>query len=119
MRFLADECCDFGVVRALRTAGHDVVSVSHSDQGSDDAKVIERAMQEERILLTEDKDFGQFVFAHGHNISGVIFLRYPSSVRRQIAEQVVELIDQRGEQLAGCFVTVQIGRIRISHVPEE
>jgi hypothetical protein len=28
MRFLADESCDFAIVRALRAAGHDVVAVT-------------------------------------------------------------------------------------------
>ncbi|MBI3080243.1 MAG: DUF5615 family PIN-like protein, partial [candidate division NC10 bacterium] len=28
MRFLADESCDFAVVRALRAAGHDVVAIA-------------------------------------------------------------------------------------------
>jgi hypothetical protein len=30
MRFLADESCDFGIVRALRDAGHDVSPSSKS-----------------------------------------------------------------------------------------
>jgi predicted nuclease of predicted toxin-antitoxin system len=46
MRFLADESCDFAVVRALRSADHDVM---------------ERAVREGRLLITEDKDFGQLV----------------------------------------------------------
>jgi hypothetical protein len=28
VRFLADESCDFAVVRALRTAGHDMLAVA-------------------------------------------------------------------------------------------
>jgi hypothetical protein len=30
MRFLADESCDFAVVRALRAAGHDVLAVAET-----------------------------------------------------------------------------------------
>jgi len=36
MRFLADESCDFGVVRALRAAGHDVVAVAEISPRVDD-----------------------------------------------------------------------------------
>jgi hypothetical protein len=36
MRFLADESCDFAVVRALRAAGHDVTAVAQDDSGVDD-----------------------------------------------------------------------------------
>ena len=115
MRFLADENCDFSVVRALRAGGHDVVSVSDISPRSEDPEVIRLAAREKRILLTEDKDFGQLVYAHGQETLGVIFMRFPSSARRQISREVVKLVRQQGERLVGCFVTVQPGRVRISH----
>lgn len=64
MRFLADESCDFAVVRALRAAGHDVRAVAEAMPGGDDEDVIALAARDHRLLLTEDKDFGQLVFAH-------------------------------------------------------
>jgi predicted nuclease of predicted toxin-antitoxin system len=76
--------------------------------------VIGLAVREERILLTEDKDFGQLVYAHGKKTLGVVFLRFPTSIRRQIARDVVKLVKQQGEKSVGCFVTVQPGRTRIS-----
>jgi hypothetical protein len=36
MRFLADESCDFRVVRAWRAAGHDVVAVAEVAAGAED-----------------------------------------------------------------------------------
>jgi predicted nuclease of predicted toxin-antitoxin system len=116
MRFLADESCDFAIVRAVREAGYDVEAVSEINKGAEDLFVIEYALQKKRILLTEDKDFGQLVFAYGKNSLGVIFLRFQARFRQQIANDVVELIKSHGEKLLGCFVTVQIGRIRISHI---
>ncbi|MBI4365259.1 MAG: DUF5615 family PIN-like protein [Deltaproteobacteria bacterium] len=58
MRFLADESCDFRVVRALRNAGHDVAAVIEVTPGADDAAIIDIALRERRIFLTEDRDFG-------------------------------------------------------------
>jgi predicted nuclease of predicted toxin-antitoxin system len=58
LRFLADESCDFAVVRALRADGYDVFAVSEVTRRSDDRELIEQASHEKRILLTEDKDFG-------------------------------------------------------------
>jgi predicted nuclease of predicted toxin-antitoxin system len=117
MRFLADENCDFTVVRALRAAGHDVLCVSEITPRAEDSEVIKLADDEKRILLTEDKDFGQLVYSHGQKTLGVIFLRFSTSARRQISRDVVNLVKQQGEKLAGCFITVQPGRIRISHAP--
>jgi len=35
MRFLADESCDFRVVRALRAAGHDVMAIAETGPGAE------------------------------------------------------------------------------------
>ena len=117
MRFLADESCDFAVVRALRRAGFDVLCISESTPRAEDSEVIRLALREERILLTEDKDFGRLVYSHGQETLGVIFLRFPTFARKQISRDVVNLVKQEGEKLAGSFATVQPGRIRISHAP--
>lgn len=58
MKFLADECCDRGIVNALRDDGHDVFYVVESLQGSTDELVLKEAYEDGRILLTEDKDLG-------------------------------------------------------------
>jgi predicted nuclease of predicted toxin-antitoxin system len=58
VRFLADESCDFAVVTALRTAGHDATAIVEINPGAEDEAVLARARSEARVLLTEDKDFG-------------------------------------------------------------
>ncbi len=63
MRFLADESCDMAVVRALLEKGYDVALVRDRERGMEDESVARIAQQEQRILLTEDKDFGQLVHA--------------------------------------------------------
>lgn len=63
MRFLADESCDFAIVRALRGAGHDVLAVAEIAPRAEDPEVVQLAVGEGRLLLTEDKDFGRIVFA--------------------------------------------------------
>lgn len=114
MRRLADECCDMAVVRALRDAGHDVVSVRESSQGADDETVVRMAIRDERVLLTEDKDFGQLVHASAAKPPGVIFIRFPASARQAMAEAVLMLVRTHGEQLLERFAVVEPGRIRVS-----
>jgi len=117
MRFLADESCDFGVVRTLRAATHDVIVISEIFPRADDAEVMEFAVVDDRILLTEDKDFGQLVYAQGRKTVGVILLRYPALARKRISEDVIKLVHMYGEGLTGSFVVIQPGRIRISKKP--
>jgi len=97
MRFLADESCDFAVVRALRRAGFDVLCISESSPRTEDSEVIRLALHEGRILLTEDKDFGRLVYSHGQDTLGVIFLRFPTFARREISRDVLNLVKQQGE----------------------
>ena len=117
MRFLVDESCDVALARALLEAGNDVVEIRVIRPGADDEWVVNLSVSENRILLTEDKDFGWLIYAHGHKAIGVIFLRYPVSERHRIAQDLVELIKQQNENLIGCFVTVTPNRIRIGRMP--
>ncbi len=120
MRFLADENCDFSLVHALRTMGHDVVAVCDERPGATDDAIIELTLAESRILLTEDKDFGQLVFASVAKSSGVIFIRFPAKARRAMVRTVVEFIDTHRTMIEGCFIVVQPGRIRISErIPDK
>lgn len=117
LRFLADESCDFTVVRALRTAGYDVYAVSEVMQRSDDLVLVEQAHREQRILLTEDKDFGQLVFASHIDTTGVILIRFPGKTRQTLAQVITRVVQEQGEQLFGAFVVLQPGYTRISRTP--
>ena len=117
MRFLADESCDFSVVRALRAEGHDIVAIAEISPREEDDDVRERAVKDDRLLITEDKDFGQLVYADMRSTGGVIFLRFPARARRSLPAEVVELVRQRGESLIGNFTVIQPGRARSGRKP--
>jgi len=76
VRFLADESCDFAVVRALRGAGHDVVAMAETAPRAEDEAVAGLAARDGRVLLTEDKDFGRLVYAEARPSAGVILIRF-------------------------------------------
>ena len=114
MRFLADESCDFAAVRVLRDAGHEVVAVCEMRPGMSDAEVARLAASEKRILLTEDRHFGEFVYAHGVEMAGVIFIRFPATARPQLQRSVLGLIETHGAKLESAFVVVEPGRFRFA-----
>ncbi len=117
LQFLADESCDFAVVRALRAEGYDVLAVSEIMQRSVDRDLIEQAHQEKRILLTEDKDFGWLVFASHAESAGVILIRFPGNARQTLAQTVKQVIIEQGDNLLRAFVVIQPGHTRISRTP--
>ena len=116
IKFLADESCDFIVVRTLRSDGYDVLSVAESFPSASDHQVIQQAIKEKRILLTEDKDFGEWVFAHGEKIDGVILIRFPGNARKRLGEEIILPIAKHGIKLKKCFVVLEPGRARLRKI---
>ena len=116
IKFLADENCDFLVVRTLRSAEYDVLSVAESFPSVSDQQVLRHATKEKRILLTEDKDFGEWVFAHGENVSGVILIRFPANARTRLGKEITLLVDEHGIELKKCFVVLEPGRARLRKI---
>lgn len=116
MRLVADESCDFAVVVGVRTAGHDVVSITERMPGAEDEQVIKLAATEHRLLLTEDKDFRQLVFAASKDSSGVVLIRYPSTARSTLTDAVVKPLAERGDALYSRFVVMEPDRIRVTQL---
>jgi len=119
VRFLADESCDFSVVRALRAVGHDVSAIVEVNSGAEDEAVLAVARSEGRVLLTEDKDFGKLAYADGQETSGVVLIRFPAGVRSALGQAIVDVVTDLGDRIAGAFVVLEPGRARLSrpHIP--
>ena len=56
---LADENIDHRVIAALRAAGYSVAAVYESHRSVSDEAIIQLSRNPPRIILTEDKDFGE------------------------------------------------------------
>jgi predicted nuclease of predicted toxin-antitoxin system len=117
VRFLADESCDFAVVRALRAEGYDVLAVSEVMSRSVDRELVEQAHRERRVLLTEDKNFGWLVYVSHAESAGVILIRFPGNARQALIRSVTDIVREQGEDLYDAFVVLQPGHTRISPRP--
>ncbi len=113
MRFLANENVPLDAVSALRETGHDIVWVRTDAPGSSDEDILARAVSEERVLVTFDKDFGELAF-HSHLPSkcGIILFRVPESSSAYIARVVVAAVESRSDW-TGHFSVVEEYRIRM------
>lgn len=90
LKFLADENVEKGIVDNLFQSGHDVKWVRHSDAGSNDERVLELATKEKRILLTNDKGFGEMVFMQKRVVAGIVLFR----VRGQNVTEKIKLLEK-------------------------
>lgn len=117
MEFVADESCARPVIQALRQAGHDVISIAEVANGAPDEQVLELAVNEKRILVTEDRDFGELVYARGRAFTGVILVRIPSRARSAKPATVVQAVAKLGTRLKNAFAVVEPGRVRFGARP--
>jgi|SRR5579875_40933 len=63
MKFLLDESADYPLAQFLRDLGHDVTAIAHEHPHAlKDAEVLKIAVSERRVLITNDRDFGELVF---------------------------------------------------------
>jgi predicted nuclease of predicted toxin-antitoxin system len=101
------------MVGFLRTAGHDVVYVAEAAKGLSDADVVTLASRETRLLLTEDKDFGDLVFRRERAVPGLVLLRigvdHPALKAIRL---VAAAIDRYGDGLFGRYTVIEGGRFR-------
>ena len=117
MRLLANENISGDVVDLLRRNGHDVSWVRQEAPGSSDVVVLARALSEQRLLITFDKDFGELVFAKGRAASnGVVLFRISMPSPGATAVKVATVLDSRSDW-AGHFSVVDDARIRIVPLP--
>lgn len=103
------------VIRQLRDIDHDVLSVKESMTGHGDKAILARAVAENRIVVTFDKDFGELAFrSHLRAACGVVLFRITPVGPEQDAERIFHTLTSR-EDWAGAFWTVTDHRIRVAH----
>src|SRR6266436_7910806 len=114
MKFLVDECTGPAVARWLEQQGHDVFSVYHQARGIDDERVMEIAQIEGRILITNERGFGEKVFRERRPHHGVVFLRLADERAANKIRVLDQLISQHSDALSSRFVVVTETRIRFA-----
>ncbi len=109
---LADENIDRSIIEALRTSGFEVYSIKESRPGMTDEMIVDFAKDMPWLILTNDKDFGNWVFAHGRKNISVDLLRYKFSQRLEMIDTVVKLFRAHENSLLKRFTTVTVNKIR-------
>lgn len=113
VKFIVDESTGVAVAAYLRAAGHDVVAVSETIPHADDETVLARAANEARILVTNDKDFGELVFRSGYGHHGVVLLRLRDESAGNRVRVMKAIMEEYGNRLPGHFTVATEGRVRI------
>jgi predicted nuclease of predicted toxin-antitoxin system len=113
LKIIVDVGVGLAVERVLRESGHDVLAVRDVDPASADGEILRMALQENRLLITMDKDFGELVYRTGLKHTGVLLLRLEDATGEEKAGVIRDIFEQRGVALPGRFSVYQAGHLRI------
>jgi predicted nuclease of predicted toxin-antitoxin system len=112
MLWLADECVDAGLVGRLRDAAQNVSYIAEMSAAASDAEVLRRAQAEARLLLTEDKGFGDLVFRSELPAPGVVLLRIDQEKHLLKWNRLESAIAKFGVTLFGRYLVIEEARFR-------
>jgi len=111
-RFLADENVPTEIVAWLRERGNDVVHAAESHAAQSDVELLRIAVQESRIVLTFDTDFGEQVFHRRQDPArGVVLFR----LRQQspsVVQTFLRAFFESAPTLEGYFTVAEPGHFR-------
>jgi predicted nuclease of predicted toxin-antitoxin system len=114
LRFLIDEGLDIRIGRFLARLGHEVVFVAGGQMsGLGDEEVLAAARADNRVLLTEDLDFGELVFRRNLPHTGVMVLRLEGADVSQKTDLITQVLRDYEDRLEGAFSVITERAVRI------
>jgi predicted nuclease of predicted toxin-antitoxin system len=98
---LLDESAEARIAAFLANLGHDARRIgSDYPAGIPDRQVLAIARDERRILVTNDRDFGELIFEQRRPHAGVIFLRFPlDATANQKIDALARLLETHPDRL--------------------
>ena len=113
MRFLLDACAASRTLhKALVDLGHDVLSARGAHSGASDESLLALAHRERRVLVTEDKDFGELVFLR--RLPHPCIVRLVGMRAAEKVEAMRDLIEYHGDAMReGAIIVATASRVRI------
>lgn len=117
MKSIVDERTGADVAEHLRVAGHDVVVVAESMSQAHDQTILNKAIDEKLILITNDKDFGDLIFRRGLSHHGVLLLRLQDDSATNRVRVVRAVFDRYSDVLKRNFLVGIERRVRVGYLP--
>jgi predicted nuclease of predicted toxin-antitoxin system len=112
MKILADENCEREMVDGLGRAGHDVVTILDLAPSMDDEAVFKLAGDEDRILLTNDHDFGLIAEHAMARPPAVILMRLDRLSFPRRMEILLQTLAELSNDVSDQFIVLEPHQIR-------
>lgn len=114
MKFLVDESVEFPIVTFLRKNKFDTSSIAEWNAGLGDAEILALAVIEKRIIITNDKDFGELIFKYKLPHKGVVLIRAAEESSGSKTAILKSLLKKYAQKLPNRFVVVTDKKVRFA-----
>jgi len=117
LKLYLDQMFRLDVARALHNEGHDVVRASEIGQArADDEQILQKAISENRILVTLDEHFGDWVILPLSQHPGVIRLKVNPTTSKVVIELLLPFLRiHSSEQFKDHLVILSLKRSKWVH----
>ena len=116
MKFLADVNIEKSIVDELRSLGYDTKWVAEDNPYLDDMSIFRIAQEENCILLTNDKDFGEIVFRQKLAPFGIILFRIKGQDSKEKVKLLKKLLVSHDNKLMNHFTVITKRKFRFIHI---
>lgn len=113
MKFIIDESVEYSVVLFFKNSGFDTISIAEDFPSLEDASILSIAYREKRILVTNDKDFGELLYRLNLPHRGIIFLRLRKEDGESKIKRLKILLEKYGNKLHDSFVVITQNKVRL------
>ena len=121
MRLYLDQMLRVELASFLRDAGHDVVRAEETGQArADDSLILQRAVQEERTLVTIDRHFGDWAVLPLSEHYGVIRVEAHPTSTANVAKLLFPLLAKHSQaDFRNKLVIASLSRVRWIQTTDE
>jgi predicted nuclease of predicted toxin-antitoxin system len=112
IKFLADVNVEKQIVDFLKERRMDIKWVAEINKQMSNGELMRLSKREKRILITNDKDFGEIVFLQRRLTAGIILFRIKSQDTNKKVKMLKTLLEVYFKKIKNHFVVITEDKIR-------
>ena len=112
LKFIADVNVEKPIIDYLSGKGYDVKWIPDYDCQILDKDLLIMANAENRILITDDKDFGELIFLQNKLSAGIILIRVKGQGVQNKVKLIKRLLQRYSDKLSNNFVIITDNKFR-------